>query len=246
MSVGAGGPASPDEPGADGPVPPGGGDRDQEPDALDVEIPDDLSGLDDLLASGAPAASGVAEDAPRSNTLPTDEAPNAGTAPSGTAPSGSAGPETSGPDGAPSEPVIALVVTQVAGARPLAAACALAGVDADVVPSPVGAIAVLRRTEDRATTARGAESISRALRAVPVVLLDRRQGRIEASRWAAGVREDDLPAGLVLSGAPEVLEDLLVGTLDVRDAPGVETSVGMSRWAAMRALAQGRRKPGAS
>ncbi len=205
-------------------TPGGPGPDEPRSDDFDFEIPDDLSGLDELLSSGAPAASGVAEGEPPSNTLPTDEAPGA----------------------APTEPVIALVVTQVAGARPLAAACALAGVDADVVPSPVGAIAVLRATQDRATTARGTEAISRLLRAVPVVLLDRRAGRIEASRWSAGTREDDLAPGLVLSGAPEVLEDLLVGTLDVHDAPGVETSVGMSRWAAMRALSQGRRKPGAS
>lgn len=210
MSAGTGatgGPGS-NDPGSDesGPGEPG-------PDDFDFEIPDDLSGLDELLSSGAPAAPGAAPAAPEQE---------------------------------PAEPVIALVVTQVAGARPLAAACALAGIDADVVPSPVGAIAVLRDTQDRETTARGTEAISRLLRAVPVVLLDRRAGRIEASRWSAGTREDDLAPGLVLSGAPEVLEDLLVGTLDVHDAPGVETSVGMSRWAAMRALSQGRRKPGAS
>jgi hypothetical protein len=82
------------------------------------------------------------------------------------------------------------------------------------------------------------------LRSSPVVLLDRRGGRIAASRWSAGEREDDLPAGLVLSGAPEVLDDVLVGGRPVAEIEGVESSVGMSRWAAMRALGSGRRKQG--
>ena len=57
------------------------------------------------------------------------------------------------PDEAPS---VALVVTQVAQPEPLAAACALAKVDVDVVPSPVGAIAVLR---DAAQATEGASAI---------------------------------------------------------------------------------------
>ncbi len=144
--------------------------------------------------------------------------------------------------GEPPEPVVAIVVTQVAGAKPLAAACSLAGVDVDAVPSPVGALAVLRDTTDAARTAAAAEAISRMLRTTPVILLDRRAGRISASRWVGGTREDDLAAGLVLSGAPDVLEDLLVGGTPVTEVEGVQTSVGMSRWAAMRALSAGRRK----
>ncbi|MEN1976790.1 MULTISPECIES: hypothetical protein [unclassified Cellulomonas] len=144
----------------------------------------------------------------------------------------------------PDEPVVAVVVTQVDGARPLAAACSLAGVDVDAVPSPVGALAVLRDTADAAGTAAAAEAISRMLRGSPVVLLDRRAGRIAASRWVGGTREDDLPPGLVLSGAPAVLEDVLVGGTPVAELDGVETSVGMSRWAAMRALSGGRRRKG--
>jgi hypothetical protein len=142
----------------------------------------------------------------------------------------------------PDEPVVALVVTQVAGARPLAAACSLAGVDVDAVPSPVGALAVLRDTADAARTAESAGAISKMLGQSPVVLLDRRSGRISASRWTDGERDEDLPPGLVLSGAPEVLDDLLVGGTPVSEVEGVQTSVGMSRWAAMRALAAGRRR----
>jgi hypothetical protein len=101
---------------------------------------------------------------------------------------------------------------------------------------------VLRDVSAAAVVATAAGDLSRVLRLSPVILLDRRGGRIAASRWLGGAQEDELAAGLVLSGAPEVLEDLVVGGTSVRDVPGVQTSVGMSRWAAMRALA-GRKGP---
>lgn len=141
-------------------------------------------------------------------------------------------------DGTAEVPSVALVVTQVAAPAPLAAACALAKVDVDAVPSTVGAIAVLR---DPAAAGDGAEAISRLLRALPVILLERREGQITATRWANGERGDELPAGLVLSDAPAVLEDLLLGAVAVADVAGVVSSVGMSRWQAMRALAGARK-----
>jgi hypothetical protein len=192
------------------------------PDDLGFEIPDDLSGLDDAPAPAEPGAR-----------------PAAG-ADDVAVPDDLSGLEAAAAE--PDEPVVAIVVTQVAGAKALAAACSLAGVDVDAVPSPVGALAVLRDTSDAARTAEAAAAISQMLRTSPVVLLDRRAGRIAASRWSAGEKEDDLPAGLVLSGAPAVLEDVLVGGTPVGEVDGVETSVGMSRWAAMRALSSGRKR----
>lgn len=132
------------------------------------------------------------------------------------------------------EPTVAVVVTQVAAAAPLAAVCSMAKVAVDVVPSSVGALAVLR---DPAEGAAAAEAISRMLRGNLVVQLERREGQVSALKWTDGVRGDELPAGLVLSDAPAVLEDLLLGTVDVADVAGVVTSVGMSRWTAMRLLA---------
>lgn len=197
---------------------PGGPERPD--DDFGFEIPDDLSGLDGLDA--APA-----------------EQPD-GAAPSVDVPDDLSGLEAAAAE--PDEPVVAVVVTQVAGAKALAAACSLAGVDVDAVPSPVGALAVLRDASDATRTAEAAAAVSRMLRTSPVILMDRRAGRIQASRWSAGEKEDDLAAGLVLSGAPEVLDDLLVGGTAVGDVDGVETSVGMSRWAAMRALSAGGRR----
>ncbi len=134
-------------------------------------------------------------------------------------------------------PTVALVVTPVAVAEPLAAACALAKVPADAVPSPVGAIAVLR---DPAAGAAGAAAVSQLLRQVPVVLVERRESRMSASQWIGGARTRDLPPGLVLADAPEVLEDLLLGGAEAPAIEGSVTSVGMSRLAAMRMLASHR------
>ena len=137
-------------------------------------------------------------------------------------------------DGPDEDPSIVLVMTQVAVPAPLAAACAISKVDVDVVPTEIGAIAVLR---DPRAAAQGAGAISKLLRTLPVVLLERREGQITATRWTAGECGDELPAGLVLSDAPAVLEDLLLGSVQPADIEGVVTSVGMSRWQAMRTIA---------
>ncbi len=217
-----------------------GGAPSPDDDDLGVEIPDDLSGLDELFgAAPVEPSPGAVAGAPHGD----DGDAGDGATPAAGA-SGSTGIAETADVAPDDEPVIALIVTQVAGARPLAAACALAGVDADVVPSPVGALAVLRDAGNAATTAAAAGDLSRVLRLSPVILLDRRAGRISASRWLGGAQEDDLAPGLVLSGAPEVLEDLLLGGTPVAEVPGVETSVGMSRWAAMRALTGKRRTNG--
>ncbi|CAN5372858.1 hypothetical protein BH11ACT1_BH11ACT1_26180 [soil metagenome] len=179
----------------------------------DLTIPDDLSSLTE---SSEPARTDPADEV----TIPDD---------------------LSSLTASPDEPVtVALVVTQVAAAGPLAAACSLAKVDVDVVPSPVGALALLR---DPRTAAAGAAAISKLLKAVPVVLLERRASQITATRWTAGEQGDELPAGLVLSDAPAVLEDLLLGGVSVSDLDGVVTSVGLSRWKAMRMLASSTRGP---
>ncbi|MDM7831996.1 hypothetical protein [Cellulomonas edaphi] len=137
------------------------------------------------------------------------------------------------------DPSVALVVTPVAVPAPLAAACVLAGVAVDVVPSSSGAIAVLR---EPASAPEGAAAISKLLRTTPVVLLERREGNVRAVRWTGGEEGDEMPSGLLLATAPGVLEDLLLGTVQAAELEGVVTSVGMSRWKATRLLASSARK----
>jgi len=131
---------------------------------------------------------------------------------------------------------VAIVLTPVAASGPLAATCALAKVAVDVVPSEVGAIAVCRDTTGSAPRD-AAVAVSTLLKGVPVVLLQKDGGRAVASRWLDGEQGEALAAGLVLSGAPEVLEDLLLGTTTPADVPGVVSSVGLSRLRALRMLA---------
>lgn len=131
---------------------------------------------------------------------------------------------------------LAVVLTQVTVAEGLAAACALGKVAVDVVPSPIGAFAVCRDTdEDGAAKAAGV--ISQLLKQIPVVLIERRDGQLSASRWELGERVSDFAAGLMLDGAPDELEDLMLGTRTVADLDGVVSSVGMSRLKAVRLLA---------
>ncbi len=148
------------------------------------------------------------------------------------------GPED--PFGTPVDPArpapVALVLTPVAAPGPLAATCALARLRVDVVPSDVGAIAVCRDTTGPAPRD-AAIAISRLLKGVPVVLLVKDGGRAVASRWMDGEQGEDLKAGLVMNGAPDVLEDLLLGTTAAADVPGMVSSVGLSRFRAMRMLA---------
>ena len=131
---------------------------------------------------------------------------------------------------------LVVVLTQVAVAEGLAAACALGKVAVDVVPSPIGAFALCRDTdEDGAAKAAGV--ISQLLKQIPVVLIERRDGQVSASRWELGVRVSDLVPGLMLDGAPDELLDLMLGTRTVADFDGVVSSVGMSRLKAVRVLA---------
>jgi hypothetical protein len=141
-------------------------------------------------------------------------------------------------DGVPATPEagVALVVTPVASPGPLAATCAMAKVAVDVVPSTVGAIAVCRDVS-REAPREAAVAISRLLKGVPVVLLEKSEGRVTASRWLDGEQGEELAAGLVLSGAPEVLEDLLLGSTTPAEVEGMVSSVGLSRFRALRMLA---------
>ena len=136
---------------------------------------------------------------------------------------------------------LALVLTQVAVADGLAAACALGKVPIDAVPSPIGAFAVCRDV-DGDGPARAATIISQLLKQIPVVLVERRDGLVTASRWEMGQRVGDLAPGLMLDGAPPELEDLMLGTRTLAELDGVVSSTTMSRWKAMRILARAARR----
>jgi hypothetical protein len=136
----------------------------------------------------------------------------------------------------PAEPVVGVVVTQVGAAEPVAAACALAGLEVDAVLSGVGVLVVCRDTSEGGPE-RVAETLTRSLAGVPAVLLVRREGRIRAHQWSDGVQGDEMIASLALDGAPEALGNLLLGTERIADFPDAVTSVGLGRVRALRMLA---------
>ena len=133
-------------------------------------------------------------------------------------------------------PAAAVVLTQVAVPEALAAACALQRLPVDAVPTAIGTLAWCRDTGVGAPAA-VARAVSALLPAVPVLLLEQRDGQISASRWSGGAEGTVMSPGLVLDGAPAVVEQLLLGQVAAADQPGVVTSVGMSRWSATRTLA---------
>lgn len=135
---------------------------------------------------------------------------------------------------------IAIILTQVATAEALAAACAVNKLVVDAVPSPLGAYAICRDTSAGAP-AELARAVSALVKSVPLILFEASGGQVKASQWQGGQRVGDMPAALVLDGAPHEFEDLLLGSTTVHDLKGVVSSAGMSRWKAMRALAG---KPG--
>lgn len=138
------------------------------------------------------------------------------------------------------EPVVAVVLTQVADAEPLAAACALAGLSVDAVPTPVGAMAVCRGVAP-GEPEQVAETISRLLAKTPVLLVVRRAGQLTVTRWAGGSAAAQVAPGLVLDDLPAQVEGVVLGTVGLDELDGVVTSVGLSRWRATRALARSAR-----
>jgi hypothetical protein len=139
------------------------------------------------------------------------------------------------------EPEFAALITQIAGAVPLAAASSLAQLDLDAVPTPIGAVAVLRDLSGNAPE-EAAAAISQLVRGVPLVLVTRTGEQMTAVRFADGVRGDELAPGLVLGGAPEAVVDLLTGAAKVADFKGVVRSTSISKFKAVRMLTSAARK----
>ena len=151
-------------------------------------------------------------------------------------PAGDAVPDDLSELTSPRHRELAVLLTQVADAEALAAACALAELDVDVAPTPVGALAVLRDPSGDAPE-QAAAAISKVIAGVPLVLVTRAKGQLIAVRYQDAQAEGTLPPGLVLSGAPEALEDLLTGQITVADLPGGIGTQGIGRLKAMRMLA---------
>lgn len=131
----------------------------------------------------------------------------------------------------------AVVVTPVPIPDALAAACVLAGVGAEVVPSEIGSIAVCLDPDGEVSYKAGV-TISQLLKGALIVVLQNEDGQIAAKGFTNGAETEVQAAGLWLDAAPMVLEDLITGTADAADVEGMVSTVGMSRWRAARSLSK--------
>lgn len=216
------------------------------------------------------AALGAAAEVPE----PDAQAEPADTPPGGAQPGGAAD-EAAAPTPDQRPGAIALVLTPVASAPALAGLCAMSGIDVDVVPSTSGAVAVLEvapkpvtdewdiselvghgggpslppEAEELATTlsrlARAGVVLLTAELATDVGIEAGLSGHIHARQYTGGEPEGDMPAGLVLANADQVVEDLLLGRVRPQDVKGHQRSGTLPRWKAARMFARGlrRRKP---
>ncbi|GMA31692.1 hypothetical protein [Litorihabitans aurantiacus] len=232
-------------------------DRDQggadDPDDLSHDLPDGVVVPDDLSSlfgddGGASSAPGLPDTADASDTAAdTSAAGTAGGAtPSTSAPASGTAEEDAADDDV--EPAVirttAVVLTQVRQAKVLASILALAGIEAAVVPSGRGAIAV-RYVEQLEADAdpgellsgipREAEALGAALSVAArseVVLLAARveevsgeiSGQVKARRYRGGQIAQEPPPGLVLAQADAVAERLLIGLVQAPQVPGYISS----------------------
>lgn len=169
-------------------------------------------------------------------------------------------------------PPLALVLTPVASGPALAGLCAMSGIDVHVVPSRAGAVAALELTPepaedggdewDIATLLGGPEAVPRPadqlarslsrLAKTGVVLLTATlapsddagelTGQLTARRYAEGEPGEEIAVGLLLAGAEDVVEDLILRRVAVAEVPGHQRSGEMPRWKAARLFAKGLRR----
>jgi len=160
--------------------------------------------------------------------------------------------------------VLAVVLTPIASAQVLAALCSMAKVEADIIPTKRGALAAKVITTsgelDPEELLSGAPAEAKELAAtlsgttkLGVVLLTARLGEdqdgitgtISARSFDKGTEGEEVAPGLILAQSDDVVEQILVGSLDPAEAPGRVVPGEMSRWQAARLMAKQlkRRKP---
>lgn len=161
--------------------------------------------------------------------------------------------------------LVAVVLTPVSSAPALAGLCAMAGIDAHVVPTSRGALAVRVIERDPASDDSLAEllgeapeiamkmaaTLSRTSRYGAVLLVSRLGegdeglvGTIAASQWNNGERTSEtVSSGLVLAQSDDVVEQLLFGTVDPDAAEGAVAPGRLPPWQARRLFRKTQRKP---
>lgn len=156
---------------------------------------------------------------------------------------------------------VAVVLTPVASAPALAAICAMANLDAHIIPTKHGALAarvIAQGTEpdpEELLTGAPAEAtalaraLSRTARDGVVLLVSHLgegdeglTGSITGRRFVNQEPADEVAAGLILASADDVVEQLLLGSLTPEEAPGRLAPQELSKWQASRLFTKSLRR----
>ena len=143
-------------------------------------------------------------------------------------------------DGTP-EGSVATLLTPVENGEVVAALTVLGGAKGRVMEVVGGTLVVLDDTAEGAADD-AARQLSEFTRAADkfVLVMERRDGRVQATRWVEGRRGEELPPGLVLDQVPGVVASLLTGTQTMDDLaqahPEKVFEARMRRWKAFWAL----------
>jgi hypothetical protein len=106
--------------------------------------------------------------------------------------------------------------TPVANGKVLAAICALNGCRCDVIEVAKGTLAIMEDTSEGVVD-RAASGLAAFAKDATVLAMERREGQLSVVSWTAGVRGDDLPPGLALDRAPDIVVDLMTGAVTIDD-----------------------------
>jgi hypothetical protein len=136
---------------------------------------------------------------------------------------------------------LAVLVTPIVDAKALAGACAILGLNAVAVPTELGALAVLLDASGQ-TPVQAAKALGTVIPNLPILLIMKSAGQLQAQRFVDYLPPQDVPAGLIVAGASAVLEDLLVGQVDLNQLRGTVSSVGVPRAKALMWLAGATRR----
>ncbi|MDN4477092.1 hypothetical protein [Demequina lignilytica] len=143
---------------------------------------------------------------------------------------------------APQEPGtrdFAAILSPIPSPRFLTALCALNKVDARILSTSGGPVAVLTDTDEEAV-AKAAKTVSAFVARAEFMLVVNRGGQATAQIWLGGQVAKDVPAGLALNDAPGVLTTLVTGAQSFDEIaathPDKVHEATMSRFAAYREL----------
>lgn len=111
---------------------------------------------------------------------------------------------------------MAVIITQLRSARFLAALCSLTDISAVCLDSDRGACAILRN-RDGDGPEHAAKDLTSSVRGLGVILAVNRADKVETHLWIGGQEGTAYAPPVILSSAPLFVEDLLTGSLSIKD-----------------------------